>query len=207
MNRIARLLCLLWLLLLWPAGSVMAQDVETELFECAASWNQSNLGFEQKVYDEDGALIDHYHGILQTLAPNRLRWEITKPHKELIIYDGENVWHYQPDLKQAVYSQLGDDHLLYALLQGDATTMRRHYTVRAHETENKRYILSAKTEAAHNTYGQLEVVLRDGCNLHRMLWRDESDQLVVLYLRPRRGSPKSTQFVFHPSADIFVYEQ
>jgi len=43
-----------------------------------------------------------YEGNIALLRPGKFRWQYTKPYVQLYVNDGSSVWHYEPDLMQAV---------------------------------------------------------------------------------------------------------
>jgi outer membrane lipoprotein carrier protein len=58
-------------------------------------------GFAQTVYDSNGAKKEYSTGRVSLAAPRLFRWEYVKPYPQLIVADGNTVWVYDPDLKQA----------------------------------------------------------------------------------------------------------
>ena len=57
--------------------------------------------FSQQVFDSRGKVKESTSGTLALSAPRQFRWEYLKPHEQLIIADGKNVWVYEKDLGQA----------------------------------------------------------------------------------------------------------
>lgn len=57
--------------------------------------------FSQQVFDSKGKVKETTSGTLALSAPRQFRWEYLKPHEQLIIADGKNVWVYEKDLEQA----------------------------------------------------------------------------------------------------------
>src|SRR5437762_6519934 len=48
------------------------------------------------------------HGTVAFEKPNRMRWDYAAPDRQLIVGDGEMLWIYQPDEKQAIKAPLGE---------------------------------------------------------------------------------------------------
>lgn len=65
--------------------------------------------FEQKVFDSKGKVKETTSGSVALSAPRQFRWEYKKPHEQLIIADGKNVWVYEPDLQQATKRAQGTE--------------------------------------------------------------------------------------------------
>lgn len=57
--------------------------------------------FEQIERDERGEVLQSSRGHLWLQRPGRFRWEVTEPFAQLVVADGETLWHYEPDLAQA----------------------------------------------------------------------------------------------------------
>ena len=57
--------------------------------------------FSQQVFDKNGRVKENTSGRVALSAPRLFRWEYQKPHVQLIVADGRNVWVYEPDLEQA----------------------------------------------------------------------------------------------------------
>ncbi len=57
--------------------------------------------FVQRVFGEDGQLVQASSGRVQITRPGRFRWEYKKPDGQLILADGEKLWIYDPELEQA----------------------------------------------------------------------------------------------------------
>lgn len=48
------------------------------------------------------------HGTVAFEKPNRMRWDYAAPDAQTIVGDGESLWIYQPDQKQAIKALLGE---------------------------------------------------------------------------------------------------
>jgi outer membrane lipoprotein carrier protein len=57
--------------------------------------------FEQTLVDETGWLLQASDGRLALALPDRLRWEVEAPYAQQIVADGEFLWTYDPELRQA----------------------------------------------------------------------------------------------------------
>jgi len=62
--------------------------------------------FDQLLIDETGATIQESKGRLWIQRPNKFRWDYETPYKQQIIGDGERLWVYDEDLKQATVRTL-----------------------------------------------------------------------------------------------------
>jgi chaperone LolA len=64
--------------------------------------------FRQRVESPTLAEPLESHGTVLFERPNRMRWDYAAPDEQLIVGDGETLWIYQPDLKQAIKAPLRD---------------------------------------------------------------------------------------------------
>jgi outer membrane lipoprotein carrier protein len=60
----------------------------------------ARAGFEQKVYDRDGRLVQDTRGSFVFQRPGRFRWIYDKPADQVIVGDGQRVWIYDRQLNQ-----------------------------------------------------------------------------------------------------------
>ena len=66
----------------------------------------ARAGFEQKVYDRGGKLVQDAKGSFVFLRPGRFRWVYDKPADQVIVGDGERVWIYDRQLNQVTVRKL-----------------------------------------------------------------------------------------------------
>ena len=86
--------------------------------------------FVQTVYDASGALKERSSGRVALSAPRLFRWEYVKPHPQLIVADGKQVWVFDPDLEQVTVRGQGtaeQDSPLAALI--DPARLDRDFRV------------------------------------------------------------------------------
>ncbi|GAB3016475.1 outer membrane lipoprotein chaperone LolA [Bowmanella dokdonensis] len=58
--------------------------------------------FSQRVTDGQGETVQQGQGRLQLQQPNKLRWELYAPDNNILIADGQTVWHLDPFVEQAI---------------------------------------------------------------------------------------------------------
>jgi outer membrane lipoprotein carrier protein len=94
----------LFLLVIFSAS---AEAAAIERFKTFVRTTQSaRAGFEQKVYDRGGKLVQESKGSFVFLRPGRFRWVYEKPVDQLIVSDGERVWIYDRDLNQVTVRRI-----------------------------------------------------------------------------------------------------
>ena len=64
--------------------------------------------FRQRVESPTLATPLESHGTVLFERPNHMRWDYAAPDEQLIVGDGQTLWIYQPDLKQAIRAPLRD---------------------------------------------------------------------------------------------------
>ena len=86
----------------------------------------ARAGFEQKVFDRAGKLVQESKGTLAFSRPGRFRWIYEKPFAQTIVGDGTRVWVYDPDLQQVTVKRVGQviTSTPAALLAGNNDAMR-----------------------------------------------------------------------------------
>lgn len=62
--------------------------------------------FRQVVKSQDNQILQRSSGKVVIKRPNHFKWHIQKPQPQTIITDGQNLWIYQPDLKQVTQRRL-----------------------------------------------------------------------------------------------------
>jgi len=62
--------------------------------------------FEQKVFDRGGKAIETASGTFTFARPGKFRWTYEKPHKQLLVGDGQKLWIHDPDLNQVTVKSM-----------------------------------------------------------------------------------------------------
>ena len=72
-----------------------------------ASTKSATGRFEQQAFDRSGKAVDQSSGSFAFERPGKFRWSYEKPHKQLLVSDGNKLWIYDPDLKQVTVKRIG----------------------------------------------------------------------------------------------------
>lgn len=110
--------------------NISAQTARQQLQTFSKNMNTAQVSFQQIVTGPNGEKIQSAQGQLQIQAPDKFRWEYTKPTAQLIIADGKKIWIYDPDLQQVTVKAqdaLNQDNPLSALTKPGLVD--RFYTV------------------------------------------------------------------------------
>ena len=96
-----------FLVLLAMALAAAAQASSIERFKSFLRGTQTARGgFEQKVYDGGGKLVQDAKGSFVFLRPGRFRWVYDKPVDQVIVGDGERVWIHDRGLNQVTVRKM-----------------------------------------------------------------------------------------------------
>lgn len=90
------------------AGADSTGDAVARLQARYEATRSMKAAFRQKVESPTLAQPLESHGTVLFERPNRMRWDYAPPDEQLIVGDGETLWIYQPDLKQAIRAPLRD---------------------------------------------------------------------------------------------------
>jgi len=109
-------------LLLNPVVSMAASPLPTLLLQGLNHLNQLrgfSAHFTQTITYQNGN-NNLYSGTITVKRPSKFRWHYERPYVQSYISDGSAIWHYEPDLMQAVRMQdLGTvDPIAMQLLDG-----------------------------------------------------------------------------------------
>ena len=87
--------------LLCAAASLAQADAVQTLKDFGREVKSGRADFTQTVTAPDGQRKKTSFGTFEFQRPNQFRFAYTKPFEQLIVGDGQKVWIYDPDLKQA----------------------------------------------------------------------------------------------------------
>ena len=62
--------------------------------------------FEQKVFDRGGKAIETASGSFTFARPGKFRWTYEKPHKQVLVADGQKLYIHDPDLNQVTVKSM-----------------------------------------------------------------------------------------------------
>lgn len=62
--------------------------------------------FEQQVFDRSGKAIEKASGSFTFARPGKFRWVYEKPHKQLLVADGQKLYIHDPDLNQVTVKSM-----------------------------------------------------------------------------------------------------
>jgi outer membrane lipoprotein carrier protein len=100
-------------LLFLLAGSVQATTATIDaargvLDDFLSGLSTFSAEFTQTLVDETGFIVQETTGRLELSLPDRLRWEVDAPFRQVIVADGVELWIHDPELRQATVQKLAD---------------------------------------------------------------------------------------------------
>jgi len=130
--RVRNLHCLtlIGLLCFMPAGLTVAQpDARALLDEFAAGLSSMRADFEQITVDSRGEVIEESRGRMHFQAPDKVRWDYLEPFPQVIVADGDQLWHYDEALEQVTVRDqpAPEDSPMFVLMQPEL--LERFYRI------------------------------------------------------------------------------
>lgn len=163
-------------------------------------------GFEQKLVDADGNVVDDSSGTVEISRPGRFRWSYMYPYEQLLIADGLNVWSYDVDLEQVTVKPQADAlGSTPALLLGGARDVLEEFDYTGYEVDENTTWVTLRPKSTENGFNRVELGFNDG-RLTRMLFADNLEQttLIVLFNTNFNVDIDAARFQFAPPAGIDV---
>lgn len=172
----------------WFAAAVSAAELnpaqpvtaEMPLREFLTGLRSLAGDFEQRVYDETGALLETSLGQLRMARPRRFSWLYREPFRQTIVSDGQQLWLYDEDLAQVTVSTVGESLAgSAAQLLGDEDDPAVHYRISPLPPRENLQWLELVPKAASSQYTRIELGFA-GTTLARMRLADNLGQVTEL---------------------------
>ncbi|AHE97715.1 outer membrane lipoprotein chaperone LolA [Thioalkalivibrio paradoxus] len=201
------LFALLALALLVPGSAAASGEARQALERFLSGLDTYSAEFTQTLTDETGFLLQEADGRLSLALPDRLRWELDGPFEQWVIADGEYLWLYDPDLRQATVRPLDDslEATPLALLTQPHRLDERFEVAEETVPDGLRLVLSPRAREADFTQLELDLT-RDG-ELQALAFLDVFGQRTEMRLREARRNPALApaefQFTAPPGTDIY----
>lgn len=168
------------LALLVSTTVLAAPESATQLFEQTLSPIRSmTANFKQVTYATSGRPLQQANGNMAIARPNKFRWYILKPNKQLIVTDGKLLWVYDVDLEQASvrYLKKMQNNNPAMLLSGNVQQTEKYYQIQVKQQTANGLIFSLKPKQKDGLFKQLELSFNHN-KLTSMVFRDNLGQLV-----------------------------
>ncbi|MFI4954991.1 MAG: outer membrane lipoprotein chaperone LolA [Gammaproteobacteria bacterium] len=196
--------------LLFTVFTAQAQSTTAlnQLDKLLSGWTTLSADFTQQIFTPQGKGLEVYRGEIYLNKPNRFRWVIAEPEKQLIVADGKNVWIYDEELEQVTVqplsNQLSETPALF--LSGEFTSIAQGFNVEAlKNTESlQQFRVTPKKEDSVLEYMILSFDADD--KLSRMQIKDVFGQTTGIVFSRIVLNPKldSKLFTFVPPKNVDV---
>jgi outer membrane lipoprotein carrier protein len=196
---------LILLLLALLPGMAGAADVAA-LKALLAQTSTARASFAQMVLDRNLKVLQQATGTMQFSRPGKFRWEYDKPHEQVIVSDGSQVWLYDKDLNQVTVRRL--DRALgsspAALLAG-SNEIEKSYTLSALGNQEGLDWLEAEPRTRDTAFEKIRLGF-GRAGLEAMELRDQFGQVTVIKFstieRNAKLSPEVFRFTPPKGADV-----
>jgi outer membrane lipoprotein carrier protein len=165
--------------------------------------------FSQIVVARNGRKPQQSAGTMMISRPGRFLWQIVTPYEQWLVGDGERVWMYDPDLRQATVRKM--DAALggtpAALLVG-AGTLEKNFDLQELETREGLEWVEARPKSPDSGFEKLELGF-DGNDLKMMELLDHFGQTTSLVFSRIRRNPTlpDSLFRFTPPAGTDLIDE
>ncbi|MDR0576677.1 MAG: outer membrane lipoprotein chaperone LolA [Candidatus Accumulibacter sp.] len=162
--------------------------------------------FEQVVVAKNGRRPRQSAGTMLISRPGKFRWQIDRPYSQLLVGDGEQVWMYDPDLRQATVKKM--DAALgstpAALLVGE-DALEENFDLRELGEREGLEWLEARPKSPDGGFERLQLGF-DGEHLKAMELHDNFGQTASLVFSGIKRNPPlpAESFHFTPPAGVDV---
>ena len=192
------------------AGIARSENAATgELIALLTDLQQLQGEFRQTQYaDGEDAVTANSSGRFKLLKPQYVSWEIDSPDNQLIVADGEHLWHFDRDLETVTRRPVAGQQDLSPLqiLAGDTDMLRERFAVST--TGQGRYRLAPLDENA--AFRSLTLVFVDD-QVSAMEIVDKLNQRLFIELLDVDVNTPLTpaDFLFEPpeGADLFYHDR
>ena len=150
-------------------------------------------------------------GTIAFTAPNLFRREVRGSSPSTTVSDGQQLWIYYPNFKEAEHYTLGErsffDDSIAALTAGlNFTNIDEYYRFDAFQDEKGyRLVLRPKTGGLKRMLKQLTIWITDDAMIARTeTLSPKDDRIVTVYRNQKAASVPTSTFSFKPPADTKV---
>jgi len=132
------------------ADSAAEQQSATQLRALLDKTTTLQGGFEQSLFDNQGALLEKSSGDFVLKRPGKFYWNTTEPYEQILISDQTTIWLYDPDLEQVTVRSFNDDlqQTPALLLSENVDNLREHFAISRSTSGNtgESFVLTPKKQ-------------------------------------------------------------
>lgn len=184
-----------------------ADIAEQRLNAALKTLDSVQVTFEQTVLNDDSQVIQQSTGNLAIQRPKKFNWTYKTPYEQSIIADGEEVWIYDVDLKQARVKPMSEAiNQTPIMVLMNAKTLKEDFKI--NEIGQKKFLYWVELTPKTNN-GQFERIylgLKEN-EIMAMDLRDTFGQSTQIAFKQHRYNVihNPATFIFEATSDIDVY--
>ena len=84
----------------------LAKVDESTVESYFSNLNSMQTDFVQTVFDDKARVVETSSGRMYMQRPGRFRWDYQQPFAQVIVADGERLWHYDSELEQVTVRRM-----------------------------------------------------------------------------------------------------
>ncbi len=171
-----------------------------------------NLGsikavFTQSVFQATLDRTKVSHGILYLQKPHKIRWEVQKPTKSLLVSNGKKVWYYSPahsgKHKGEVSVHSADylkNYVFLRILDG-SIKLKEAFTIKKKVTNKNSYTLFLQPKKEMNGLLRLELTVNSKSLIEKLVLHQETGNQIKIALKNMKLNVNLplTLFQFNPA--------
>lgn len=89
---------------------VATASPQSQLVQYLGGYTTYSADFKQITLNDQKQVQQQSSGQITIKRPGRMRWETVTPQRELMIMNGNTLWRYDPELKQATKQAVNQQH-------------------------------------------------------------------------------------------------
>ncbi len=204
------------LLAVGPAQLRAGEGEGEGLRSCLAATRSLSANFSQSSQESGDSLPLQLEGRLYLRTPHDVRWDILRPYRESLLYNGSELWHHEQDLEQLSIQALSPSEVpLLLLLDPERSDWQSRFAVRreVEGTAVSYHITPHPVETEQAVHSALFSVLRadfKDCRPRAVWWRDGLGRETLIELSQLRVNPRLSDKRFRlrvpPDTDVLRAE-
>jgi outer membrane lipoprotein carrier protein len=194
--------------MLLAANPARAASAEEELRQFVENVRTLNGRFVQTQTDEHGELVSSGAGMVSIARPGKFRWSYDQPYEQLMVCDGQTIWAYDPDLKQATKRPAGETLAgTPAELLAQKAKLAENFTTRDLGEKEGLRVVSLEPKSDQSDFKSIELWLKAGVP-QRLRFSDPLGGSTLVELRDLKVNVPiaEAQFQFTPPKGVEVVE-
>jgi outer membrane lipoprotein carrier protein len=156
-----------------------------------------SANFTQKLHKPKAEKDINYTGRFSLKRPNRFRWEVTSPDKQLLVADGKDLWFYDEDLQQVTVTPIGEaiGSTPAALLSSSTIDVNKNFFVMQTVDTEKTQQFQLNPKRSDQLITKIKITFENKV-LTEMEVTDSTDQRSVIHFSNVKMNPGLSDSLF-----------